>query len=217
MSVSDTTREAYRIWAESVAKARGYGSAEELALKPEGVIEAELLRYREDMVRAGSPASTINPRLRGIEWYVESACGLVIKTPRVKPRPKITGTSISSELVSLMIDAIDRRNLLKATRDELIVRLIRTEDMKRGVLLGLRMDDSREGWSPKTEAAFQAWQQESGQTIGPMFVSVSNRKSDGCLSGAAVGQVVAKLGEAVGVDINPEQLRQIPRDERREV
>jgi integrase/recombinase XerC len=212
-------------YAEDAAKqllARGPGPANSLALA-----------FRSHMLDAGLSPATVNRRLAALRSLVKLArtVGMVhwhLDVEGVRDEPLRDSRGPGTDAMRELLARLSRRGGAKAARDAALVRLLFDLGLRRAEAVALDLADLDPAVSAvmvlgkgrrikerltlpgPTRKAVAAWLDYRGRRPGPLFVRLDPGRPGQDLrrlSGAAVYEVVRRLGEEAGLRVRPHGLR----------
>lgn len=185
------------------------------------------LEYRDALVLRGLTPATVNRRLSALRSLIRLArrIGVVdweIDVDGIDGRAYRDTRGPGSEKVGAMLEELG--DDAKGKRDEAIVRLLHDRGLRRGEVVSLDVEHfdpargvqilgkgrkEREWLSlpPETTEAIQAWLDIREEGGGPLFTSLDHANFGHRLTGAAIWQIIRKLGARVGVVTRPHGLR----------
>ncbi|WP_109095446.1 tyrosine-type recombinase/integrase [Azospirillum sp. TSH64] len=228
--------EDFRAWVAAQPATAAYADTidrvarELLALAP-GQANALVLGYRASLDARGLAPATINRRLAALRSLVQlgKTLGLVgwdLEVENVDAAAYRDTRGPGRDGVKAMIAQAQERSDAKGVRDTAIVRLLHDTALRRGEVVSLDLEHydpaaatlsilgkgrlQREPITlpDATQAALDEWIGARGRHPGPLFYRLDNAGAgDGRLTGAAVYQIVQRLGDDIGIRTRPHGLR----------
>jgi len=218
-------------FAAFVGAADAEAAARRLIATPHGEANGLALAYRAHMLARKLAPATINRRLSALRSLVQLGNVLTLITwqlqvDNVRAELYRDTRGPGRKAVKAMIRHAIAKGGMKGLRDAAILRLLHDLGLRRGEVVALDLADldtaagtlavlgkgrtqkERVTVPAPTLTVLTAWVVRRGAAAGPLFRSLDPAgKGDGRLSGAAVYQIVEKLGAAVGVTARPHGLR----------
>lgn len=196
-----------------------------------GQANALALGYRADLQARELAPATVNRRLAALRSLVKlgKTLGLVgwdLEIENVDATIYRDTRGPGRDGVKAMLSQVQERSDGKGVRDTAIVRLLHDTALRRGEVVSLDLEHydpsvatlavlgkgrlQRETITlpDATKAALEEWIRVRGRYPGPLFFRLDNAGAgEGRLTGAAVYQIVQRLGDDVGIQTRPHGLR----------
>lgn len=199
---------------------------------PESQANLVVLHYKTELLESGQSVSSINRKLSTLRSLVKAAnkegllnWKLSIPNEKIDTQPSIT--CLDKEQINLLLNtAKNQENQKKATRDYAIIRLLFDLALKRQFIADLGLKDydavnktltirsnaklpAKVKLLPiKTVNALNNWLKHREAGEGPFFenLDIAAKKSQG-LSSTSIYRIVKQIGESIGLQVTPEEIR----------
>lgn len=199
---------------------------------PESQANLVVLHYKTELLENGQSISSINRKLSTLRSLVKAAkkAGVLdwkldIPNEKVDYQPSVA--CLGKEQINLLLTtAKNQENQKKAARDYAIIRLLFDLALKRQIIADLelkdfdavgktlvirsnqKLPDKIKLLPIKTVNALNNWLKHRSDTEGSLFenLDIAAKKSQG-LSSTSIYRIVKQIGESIGIQVTPEEIR----------